>query len=54
MTIVSWACAIIGIAVAVAFATIVFATALESLEETEIGGAIIDKMLKKIKGGEEE
>ena len=48
-TIVCWICVILGLIAILALAIILFAAALDLLEDTEIGGAIVDRILEKIR-----
>jgi hypothetical protein len=45
--IVCWICAILGLIAILALVVILFAVALDLLEDTEIGSAIVDRILKK-------
>ncbi len=46
-TIVCWICAILGLIAILALTVILCAVALDLLEDTEIGSAIVDRILKK-------
>lgn len=48
-TIACWVCAILGLIAILALVIILFAIALGLLEDTEIGEAIVDRILEKIR-----
>lgn len=49
-TILLGACVILGFFAILAFVIILFAAAVELIEDTEIGGAIIDRIVERIEG----
>ena len=48
-TIVFWICAILGLIAILALVITLLAAALDLLEDTEIGEAIVDRILEKIR-----
>lgn len=47
-TVICWICVILGVAALLAFVVVLFAAALDLLEDTEMGSAIIDRIVERI------